>query len=340
MDTLLKTAKKGSGYSRNRDFLSQHFGQSGQANREVFICGSTLYRWAEHETWQNQTCCEARKGQPAYISEDYVASARAFGRIIPPPDLCTREIPTDREELRKRRFFAKMHALYGVPVQQVRRGVRSTPLPKYALRSDTAPIHPFVRSKVYDLRQHTERSLWGPFLDDGSQEVDWEKIEAIMLILDHNLSNFARAHEVSSEDAVPDWSKPFSGTTAYSYLSRKVNVPLQPALSIQSQDPYNITGTWMRIVCFLDYTELYNFNFGGEYPASNQPRPPLDTEEATRLITMRIQATKIEPPGENDGKDLPVVHFKGISASARPSWDPNANSQLKGMLTHSPSDKI
>jgi len=32
--------------------------------------------------------------------------------------------------------------------------------------------------------------MWGPFLDDGKASVDWEKIEAIMVVLGHNLRLF------------------------------------------------------------------------------------------------------------------------------------------------------
>jgi hypothetical protein len=45
---------------------------------------------------------------------------------------------------------------------------------------------------------------------------------------------------------------------------------------------------------------------------------------------MRIQVTKIEAPGPNDGQALPVVHFKGVSKSLDDGWDANANSDLRG----------
>ena len=31
--------------------------------------------------------------------------------------------------------------------------------------------------------------------------------------------------------------------------------------------------------------------------------------------------TRIEPPGPDDGQDLPVVHFVGVSRSLNDSWD-------------------
>ena len=87
----------------------------------------------------------------------------------------------------------------------------------------------------------------------------------------------------------------------------------------------------MRVVCFLDYAELYDFNFNSpETPEEDQPRRPIDTQEAICLITMKLQVTKIARPDEEDGQELPVVHFRGTSASNRPYWDPNANSKIKG----------
>ena len=228
-----------------------------------------------------------------------------------------------------RQLSAKLHCLYGVSVETVRKACESSP-PRYSLRHDTAEIHPYARARVYDLRQHTEDgTLWGPFLDDGFQNVDWEKLEAIMIILDYNLRRSTDVH-CQYEGVVDLQDKPWMGASPNSFISPPQSVPIEPAIPLEAQDPYNVTGTWTRVVCFLDYTELFGFNFDGDQPEADQPRAPLDTEEATRLITMKIQVTKIEPPSEDDGQQLPVVHFQGKSSSIRPSWDPNANSKIKG----------
>lgn len=52
---------------------------------------------------------------------------------------------------------------------------------------------------------------------------------------------------------------------------------------------------------------------------------------------MKLRVTSVEPPDENDGKDLPVVHFRGISRSMHPSHDPNANSDIRGEEFRRPS---
>lgn len=69
---------------------------------------------------------------------------------------------------------------------------------------------------------------------------------------------------------------------------------------------------------------------------------------AIRLIRIKLQVTKIELPGaarerddddeeEDDldwsnfkGERLPIVHFRGSSRSLHASWDPNANSRIRG----------
>src|SRR3569833_301350 len=88
-----------------------------------------------------------------------------------------------------------------------------------------------------------------------------------------------------------------------------------------------------QVVCFLDYNDFFSYNFPIADPLpDNVPRPSLDIGEATRLILMKIHVTKIEPPGENDGQELPVVYFKGFSRSLDAAWDENANSDLRGEI--------
>jgi len=115
-----------------------------------------------------------------------------------------------------------------------------------------------------------------------------------------------------------------------------------PTLPTSQRDPFSITGTWLRVVCFLDYSELFQFNFGldSEHHYTLEEKldmPPLDTEEAVRMIVMRLKVTKIRAPnldsedGECDYKGWPVVEFKGTSRSLHSSWDPNANSFIRGI---------
>ena len=132
----------------------------------------------------------------------------------------------------------------------------------------------------------------GPFLDDGTQRVDWEKIESIMLVLHYNLK-FVAIRE-GGVFPLPMWDKPFLGCTPYSYVEQQelcptfqapaagsngsfgmVSIPSwstideqddvrilkQPSTTMEMADPYAIGGTWLRVVCFLDFSDLFNFNF-------------------------------------------------------------------------------
>lgn len=340
VDHLLKTAASGPGPSLNVLFLARHV--YGQQNIDAFICGSSLFKWAEWEVWkhppdfvytkEDEGDGDEDKKHKKEISETVTHTHALRCRSEQSPASNMGKIGQIRtpseEEIRNRGLSAKMHSLYGVPVQDVRRSLGSSS--RYSLRSDVSPIHPYARAKVYDLRQHNEHSFWGPFKDDGSQDVDWEKIESIMVLLCHNTRSFAETHEILDDFAIPNWNEPFAGASPHSYVSRPTSIPMEPPLPLEAQDPYNITGTWMRIVCFLDYTELYHYNFARERPPASQPQLPLDAEEAIRLITMKIRVIKITPPGEKDGKGLPVIHFKGVASSLRPSWDPDANSAIRG----------
>ena len=222
--------------------------------------------------------------------------------------------PAETDE--DRQLSAKLHVLYGLSVE--------------SLEPDAAVIHPYARSRVYDLRRYTEHNLWGPFRNDGSQEVDWEKVQCIMIVLGFNLRAFSeRAHGQFE----PFKDRPFAGTAPNSFTPLPSNIshihnmgkPEAP-LPIAAEDPYGVTGTWRRIVCFLDYNDLYAFNFESEEIPLSQERGPIDTQEAIRLITLKLRVTRIEPPSEDDHPDWPVVHFNGSSRSMLTSWDPNANS--------------
>ena len=263
---------------------------------------------------------------PNTESEDAAALYSEFRERLSEGNKTTLD-PDDSSQRLLRQLSAKLHCLYGVSVENVRKD--TTAPPRYSLRSDNAPVHPYARSLVYDLRQHTDHTLWGPFLNDGSQNVDWEKIEAIMIVLDYNIRRSTEAQR-SFEGMMEAHNKPFVGASPRSFISPPSSISLEPSLPLEARDPYNITGTWMRIVCFLDYSELYDFNFDSENVPDDEPRQPISTEEAIRLITMTLRVTKIEAPDEEDGQDLPVVHFTGIASSVRPSFDPNANSKTRG----------
>ncbi len=254
---------------------------------------------------------------------------------------------------------AKLHCLYGVPVLKCG-------------RTRSSAMYPFACSKVYDLRQYSDNSRWGPFMNDGSDRVDWEKVEAILIIIYHNIRAggldkfpvfyafwrvaFAgswpgsyepmhlplyhlRRHddEDSCADHFDDDGYPAPAPAAASSSTdagvssshpRPVQLPIRSPSSLGLEDPYGVSGTWIRMVCFLDYNDFFAFNFPiTDALPDNVPRPSLDIGEATRLILMKIHVSRIEPPGPEDGQALPVVHFKGTSRSLDGE---SANSDLRG----------
>lgn len=226
--------------------------------------------------------------------------------------------PADDEE--ERQLSAKLQCLFGIT---------STMGGRRSLQT-----HPYARSIVYDLRNYTDKNEWGPFRDDGSMRVDWEMLESIMIVLGYS-SNLCCRRFLSRFR--PPWTNPFEGVIpdraailpAYpATLPRELDVPLS------LRDPYNVTGVWSRIVCFLDYNDLYYFNFSDDamrWPA-DQPRDPTATEEAIRHIMMDIRVTSVEPAGAFDNGALPVVSFSGTSRSVEALWDPNANSGIRGSV--------
>jgi len=134
-----------------------------------------------------------------------------------------------------RQASARLHCLYGVPIVQPPRNRFSLP-------------YPYACSIVYDLRNYTLENFWGPFLDDGTASVDWEKMEAVMLVLGFNLMMFT---ETTWGIFKPLWTEPFSGVSPGIFHSVPLSSTDMPTPSADALDPYNVTGTYMRVICFL-----------------------------------------------------------------------------------------
>lgn len=83
-----------------------------------------------------------------------------------------------------------------------------------------------------------------------------------------------------------------------------------------TQDPYGVTGTWMRIVNFLDYHDLFAFNFAGPRIRDDQERGPVTTAEAFRLIMLKLWVTRIEWPDEEEGQPEDWETVAGSTASS------------------------
>lgn len=137
--------------------------------------------------------------------------------------------PADDEE--ERQLSAKLHCYHGMA--SVLHGPCSE------------SVHPYARSRVYDLRNYTGETRWGPFRDDGSMRVDWEMVESIMIDIayksDHSCPRFKSTF-------TPVWSEPFEGVVKD--RGRSIDPPsmlMEPDIPLELRDPYNITGTWHRV---------------------------------------------------------------------------------------------
>ncbi|GAB1318758.1 hypothetical protein MFIFM68171_08968 [Madurella fahalii] len=228
----------------------------------------------------------------------------------------------------------------------------------------TAGLYPLACSKVYDMREHTPRTRWGPFLDrgagaasnhdddeeeeededededgQGGLRVDWEKVEAIIVVLATNmwrkgLDRFPIFREL--------WARPFAGVWPGSYVPFWGTGVAEPKLGeLERMDPYGVSGSWLRVICFLDYGDFFDFNFPAvDDTPDDVPRPPLCVGEATRLILMKMRVTKIEPPSGGDHKGYPVVHFQGFSRALDGFWNGNTDSDLRGTVRMTPEGEV
>ncbi|KAI1536083.1 ferric reductase [Pyrenophora tritici-repentis] len=229
--------------------------------------------------------------------------------------------PADNEE--DRQLSAKLHSLLGFT-------------PRKFKWNDLAH-HPYARSHVYDLRNYTDKNQWGPFRKDGSMRVDWEMIECLMIVIGYN-SHLSSQKDPQLHQApwfraldglIPaETERPGQGQTDYLTLVR------QPDIALDMKDPYGVSAIYGRLVCFLDYQDLWHFNFSNEAMRvpPNRPREALTADEAFRHIVMSLWVTDVTAPGPLDHPDLPIVHFEGVSRSVNAQWDPNANSGIRGTV--------
>lgn len=148
----------------------------------------------------------------------------------------TRASKSETVTFEERQSSAKLHCLYGVPI--LKRG-----------RTRSASNYSYACSIVYDLRNYTRRSLWGPFLNDGSHNVDWEKAESIMIVLRYHLHALTARVRIPYD---PIWSTPFGQSVPRSIVSEQIDTVLthkfdDPTLALMAQDPYKVTGTYTRV---------------------------------------------------------------------------------------------
>jgi hypothetical protein len=139
--------------------------------------------------------------------------------------------PADDEE--GCQMSAKLHCLFGIPSSNTGRRILST--------------HAHARSKIYDLRNYTDKTQWGPFRDDGSMRVDWEMIESQMIILGYN-SGLCCPRFLPR--FLPPWTKPLQGVVPRKARMMPEYPPkllYEPDVPLILKDPYMVSGVWARV---------------------------------------------------------------------------------------------
>lgn len=140
----------------------------------------------------------------------------------------TQQAAEDEED---QQLSAKLHCLHGMASGALGRRSLST--------------HSYAKSRVYDLRNYTAKSGWGPFKADGSMSVDWEMMESIMIDLAYNSDVCCPRFMPHYK---PVWSVPFGGIVPDRLRAQyPPTLYMEPEVPLDLKDPYNITGIWHRV---------------------------------------------------------------------------------------------
>ncbi|KAL4268432.1 F-box domain-containing protein [Pleurotus pulmonarius] len=133
------------------------------------------------------------------------------------------------------------------------------------------------RTYTYNLEHYKERNHYGPYLKSPKRRINWVHVEALMNVVQSNIREIP--HQWAQEVAPPvnlEFLRASSATTE--------NNPIDWA---------GVEGSWARYVCFMDYRELFAFNFTSMYGGPRNPAYFNDPSfrEATRLIRLDLQLT-------------------------------------------------
>ncbi|KAJ4300499.1 hypothetical protein N0V88_003174 [Collariella sp. IMI 366227] len=326
-DLTRQTRSQTSLPSRNADLLTAMF-DANPWTRYNFLYGSFIFDRGRLMGLQGFATPPERRDDPEVIPamNRFPVRARDLIEELPSPTYfqrartgrTLRKPSVPREEFQ---LSAKLHCLYGWGLPSDNKIVSGDDLVEQRTEfaaGGAGNAYALACAKVYDLREYTFGSGWGPFLDEdteargtggGDQDhdamnalvdrkamrVDWEKLEAIMIVLGTNI--------------------------------RVKGLESHPVF-------WNVWGK-----SFADYSDFFSFNAPFQQALPNHPRGPLIADQATRLIIMRIRTTKIEPPGPGDHPDYPVVHFEGIS---RPldGLNNDVDSELRGLVRTTPEGEV
>ncbi|KAJ4476606.1 hypothetical protein J3R30DRAFT_3487757 [Lentinula aciculospora] len=160
------------------------------------------------------------------------------------------------------------------------------------------------RCFVYDIRNYKHITYWGPFLTNGS--VNWQHIEHLANVVLTNLRELPGLWAATVPPLGLENTRAFSAPGPYS-----------------DTDWAGVEGTWRRYVCFMDYRDLFTFNYSNVAHGPRNPEFFRDSRfrEATRLIEIKLQlVTQSQlrfhdpaPDSENLKTRYPTLFFCGTS---------------------------
>ncbi|KAL9594896.1 MAG: hypothetical protein Q9219_006773 [cf. Caloplaca sp. 3 TL-2023] len=205
---------------------------------------------------------------------------------------------------------------------------------------ETAVI-PYVRSRVYGLRLYNESNLPGPFLDDGLTTVDWEMLEAIQGVLGPFLTpllGYNRTQYINDTGNIEIGFRVLAFTGAG---SNTCVLPLTKTLEMtdETQNPYNITGTWIRIFSHIPDEDIVTYSDlnvrAAPYlePGDYYLRAPLCTEEKCFLAKMELHVTIVEHSEFSECCNFPIAHFEGLQYSMTSQQDPDVDGTVTGNVS-------
>ncbi|VDC01971.1 unnamed protein product [Peniophora sp. CBMAI 1063] len=186
-----------------------------------------------------------------------------------------------------------------------------------------------ARTYIYDMRNYTKDRQYGPFKDDFEDAVNWEHVDKIVTVVAANLRDFGAT-----------WPQPLQPPLlvhgAEALREGSVDMFRNDDEEVESNplDWAGVEGEWMRVVCFCDYRDLFQFNAGSR----NQDFFDEDFEEATRLLRMHMHVTDIDesiPSADPKRPTLRIVgSMRGLSAME------HSDRTVRGYVTVMPGGDI
>ncbi|KAH9836538.1 uncharacterized protein C8Q71DRAFT_47007 [Rhodofomes roseus] len=170
------------------------------------------------------------------------------------------------------------------------------------------------RCYVYDLRRYKEDTLWGPFSrgEKGELRANWVHVQHIVNVVAMKLRELPPL-------ALQLYSKPRAGLSATQAYSAPFAHDRKP------HDWAGVAGTWRRFVCFMDYRDLFAFNFSvsGTGPRDRDFFDD-DYQEAIRPVELHLDVLDPTPEQSTESAESPPPHpvryppifFKGLSRGA------------------------